>query len=173
MIRPSPRRVAFTLVEMTVVVLLIAVLAATVVLSFARPIENLRAQDAVEMVRALDESARTQARRSGETVEIIFDLSARTLLRRTRAGDVIFEAALPSGCEIDRFRSEQDDASVGEAVVACSPMGLTRSYAIHLTGPRMDQWLLFAGLSGQATVIKDEATLDSIFSSPRRGDDAR
>src|SRR5688572_31671841 len=104
-------RRAFTLVEMTIVVLLIAVLTATVVLSFARPIENLRVQDAAEMLRWLDESARTQARRSGEQVEIVFDLSARTISRRDPAGEVVFETALPTGCEVVRFRSESDDTS--------------------------------------------------------------
>ena len=154
---------AFTLIEMTVVVVLIGMLTAAVIMSFAAPVQKVRARGAVEMVRSLDESARTQARRSGASAQIVIDLSARTLARRDGAGKVVFEAALPSGFEIDRVRSDTEDRSSAEAVITCSPLGLTRTYAVHLIGPGLDQWLMFAGLSGEASVVKDEATLDSIF----------
>jgi prepilin-type N-terminal cleavage/methylation domain-containing protein len=163
---------AFTLIEMIVVIVLIGLLSAAVVMSFARPVQKVRARDAVEMVRALDESMRAQARRSGQTAQIVIDLSARTLARRDGAGNVVFEAALPTGIEIDRFRNADEDLSSAHAVVSCSPLGLTRTYAVHLSGPGLDQWLLFAGLSGDAMVIKDEATLDSIFLAQSRGNDA-
>jgi len=155
---------------MIVVIVLIGVLTAAVVMSFARPVDTLRARDAVEMVRSLDESARAQARRSGEAAQIVIDLSARALARRNGAGRVVFEAALPNGFEIDRFRNGSDDLSSGESVVACSALGLTRTYAVHLRGPGLDQWLMFAGLSGETSVVSDEATLDSIFVSAGRHD---
>jgi prepilin-type N-terminal cleavage/methylation domain-containing protein len=158
-----PRESAFTLIEIMVVIVLIGLLSTAVVLSFAAPVQRVRAQDAVERVRALDESARAQSRHSGDASQIVFDLSAGTLARRDGGGNVVFEAALPSGFEIDRFRSGIEDRSSGEAVMSCSALGLTRTYAVHLTAPGLDQWLLFAGLSGEATVVKDEATLDSIF----------
>ena len=167
------RHRAFTLIEMIVVIVLIGLLSAAVVMSFARPVRQVRARDAVEMVRALDESMRAQARRSGQTAQIVIDLSARTLARRDGAGNVAFEAALPNGIEIDRFRNGDEDLSSAEAVVSCSPLGLTRTYAVHLAGPGLDQWLMFAGLSGDATLIQDEATLDSIFLAQSRGNDAR
>jgi len=163
------RESAFTLIEMMVVIVLIGLLSTAVVLSFAAPVQKVRAQDAVERVRGLDESARAQARRSGESTQIVFDLSARTMARRDGGGNVVFEAVLPSGVEVDRFRSGVEDRSSAQAVVSCSALGLTRTYAVHLSGPGLDQWLLFAGLSGDATVIKDEATLDPIFFSPSRG----
>ena len=171
-------RRAFTLIEMIVVIVLIGLLTAAVVMSFARPVEKVRAKDAVEMVRSLDESARAQARRSGDSVQIVIDLSARTLARRGAGGKVVFEAALPNGFEIDRFRSGVDDIASAEAVVSCSALGLTRTYAVHLSGPGLNEWLLFAGLSGEVTVVKDEATLESIFRPsatppPIRGHDTR
>jgi hypothetical protein len=127
----------------------------------------VRAQDVVERVRSLDENARAQARRSGEAAQIAIDLSARTLARRDGSGKVVFEAALPNGFEIDRFRSGGEDLSSAEAVVVCSPLlGLTRTYAVHVTGPGLDEWLMFAGLTGEMTMITDEATLDSIFLAP-------
>jgi len=103
----------------------------------------------------------------------VIDLSAQTLARRDAAGKVVFEAALPNGFEIGRFRSGVDDLSSAEAVISCSVLGLTRTYAVHLSGPGLDEWLVFAGLSGEASVIKDEATLDSIFLPQTRGHDAR
>jgi prepilin-type N-terminal cleavage/methylation domain-containing protein len=165
-------RRGFTLIEISVVIVLIGLLTAAVVMSFARPVEKVRAKDAVEMLRSLDESVRTQARRSGATAQLVIDLSARTLARRDAAGKVVFEAALPSGFEIDRFRSSLEDLSSAEAVVSCSALGLTRTYAVHVTGPGLDEWLVFAGLSGEASIIKDEATLDSIFRPQPRGHDA-
>jgi prepilin-type N-terminal cleavage/methylation domain-containing protein len=169
--RRRPHR-AFTLVEQIVVIVVIGLLAAAVAMSFSVPVAKVRAQDAVQAVRMLDEGARTQARRSGQAVQIVIDLSERTLARRDAAGETVFQVRLPSEIEIDRLRSGAEDVSSAEAVVTCSPLGLTRTYAVHLRGPGLDQWLVFAGLSGEATVIQDEATLDSIF-APTRGHDAR
>jgi prepilin-type N-terminal cleavage/methylation domain-containing protein len=172
MIRRRRLHRAFTLVEQIVVIAVIGLLAAAVAMSFSAPVAKLRAQDAVQTVRMLDEGARMQARRSGKAVQIVIDLSDRTLARRDAAGETVFQAQFPSGVEVDRFRSRAKDISSGEAVVTCAPLGLTRTYAVHVRGPGLDQWLLFAGLSGEATLINDEATLDSIF-APARGHDAR
>ena len=163
-------RAAFTLVEMTVVVVLLGLTTAAVVVSFARPIERARAQDALDRVRSLDEAARVQAKRSGRAVQIVFDLSHGTLGRRDATGESVFEASLPDEFEIDRFRSAAgDDVSSGEAVAACSPLGLTRSYAVRLVGPAdVQRWVLFAGLTGEMVVVRDEAMVNSIL-----GDDAR
>jgi len=59
-------RRAFTLVEVTVVIVLIGLLTAAVVMSFAQPVEKVRARDAVEMVRspALRPVARARRRTS-------------------------------------------------------------------------------------------------------------
>jgi prepilin-type N-terminal cleavage/methylation domain-containing protein len=172
MIRRRPSHRAFTLVEMIVVIVLIGLLSAAVVMSFSAPVTKLRAQDAVQAVRTLDERARAQARQSDQAAHIVIDLSARTLARRDGAGEIVFQATLPGQFEIDRVRTAAEDVASGEAVVTCSPLGLTRTYAVHVRGPGLDQWLVFAGLSGEATVIKDEATLDSIF-APTRGHDPR
>src|SRR5215510_8982373 len=125
-----------------VVVIIMALLAAAAALSFARPMQVARARDAIDQVRALDSSSRQFARRFGRPVEIVFDLSNGTLARRER-DTIAFQISLPSGCRIDEVRFSDQSFSLGEAPIECSATGMSHSYAVHLIGPELDQWLVF------------------------------
>src|SRR5438105_1542102 len=76
------RRRAFTLIETMLVILLMALLASAVTLSFARPLRAARAQDAIEMVRSFDGMCRQVARRFGQPVTLTYDLSEGRIVRR-------------------------------------------------------------------------------------------
>jgi prepilin-type N-terminal cleavage/methylation domain-containing protein len=162
----------FTLVEITIAVVIVGLLTAAVSLSFSRPIDAARAHDAVDRVRAFDESARALARRSGRAVDMTFDLYDRALRRRHNGDETSVDVTLPRGCAIDRFRSPDRDIATGEATVTCSALGLSRSYAAHLTGPALDCWVVVAGLTGQTVVVTDEQDVEQIFraAQPSRHD---
>jgi prepilin-type N-terminal cleavage/methylation domain-containing protein len=161
----------FTLIEIMAVVIIMALLATAAALSFARPMRVARARDAVDQVRSLDASARQFARRFGRPIEIVFDLSNGTIARRER--DVIaFQTSLPRGCQIDEVRAGAQSFSLGEASIQCAASGMSRTYAVHLLGPELDQWLIFAGLSGQVTQVNDVSQLDEILPQANSRDDA-
>jgi hypothetical protein len=85
-------------------------------------------------------------------LQIVFDLSRDRMIRRQGAeGPVLHEMQLPHECRIERMRVGGKVTDSGEVVLACSNLGLTRSYAAHLVGPGLDRWILVAGLTGEVT----------------------
>ena len=163
-------RRAFTLIEMIAVIVILALLSTAAAMSFSRPLQATRARDAVNQICALDASARQAARRFGKPVQIIFDLADHTIQRRERDA-ITFSSALPAGGKIDEIRTSARRESLGEVFIDCSASGMSRTYAVHVVGPQLDRWVLFAGLTGQITQITDVAELDSIFPPTTGGDD--
>jgi prepilin-type N-terminal cleavage/methylation domain-containing protein len=158
-------RSGFTLVELMMAVLLLALLTSAVALSFSGPIQRARGQDAIEQIRSFDAAARDAARREGREVRMALDLSAGTLARREGADleSLRCQIALPPGFRIEQLRVAGQTYSDGEAVIDVSSLGLSRSYGIHLVGPGLDQWLVFAGQGGNMTRVQDEETMSSIL----------
>jgi prepilin-type N-terminal cleavage/methylation domain-containing protein len=159
----------FTLVEMLVVMVLLGIISTAAALTFHSSLQSATATDAISQIKYLDSTSRQRAVRFNQPVEIIFDLTNSSLSRRegSKRNDQSFTASLPRGFTIDQINIAGQSTFNGEVSLTCSPTGLTNSYAIHLIGPNFDQWLLFAGLSGQLTLIKDEATVQDILASTR------
>jgi prepilin-type N-terminal cleavage/methylation domain-containing protein len=164
-------RRAFTLIESLVAVVLLGIISTAAALTFRSSLQSATATDAIAQIKYLDSSARQRAQRFNQPVELIFDLTNSTLSRRegSKRNDQSFTASLPRGFSIDQINIAGQSTFNGETSLTCSPTGLTPSHAIHLIGPNFDQWLLFAGLSGQLTLIKDEATVQDILASTRQG----
>ena len=158
------RRSAFTLIEIMMAVLLMALLASAAALSFSEPLRAARAKDAIEMVRFFDETSRQTARRFGRPVRISFNLSGNKISRYI-GEQMSYETSLPHGCRIRQVRTAARRDAEGEIEIPCSPRGITRTYGVHLTGTGVDTWMLIAGLTGEVSLIKDEAQLDAIFAA--------
>jgi prepilin-type N-terminal cleavage/methylation domain-containing protein len=79
--RPAthPRAAGFTLIELVLVMLVIAVIAAIIVPSMLSFAAGRRTQDGVAMVLALSNFARTQAVSEGTVYRVNFDGNARTV----------------------------------------------------------------------------------------------
>jgi hypothetical protein len=60
------------------------------------------------------------------------------------------------------------NAAYGEVSVPCSSLGIGATYAVELTGPGIDRWLLVAGLGGVVTEVSDEREVDRIFAALSR-----
>ncbi len=157
----------FTLIETICIVLLMGLLAGAAMLSFARPLRAARANDVVQQLIAFDAGARQLAKRSGRDVEIIIDLFEQQLTRREASDDAATSArlALPAALRIEQVRSTDAKTSDERVVIRCSPMGISRSYAVRLVGPGIDRWLFVAGLSGQVTFVNDESQIKTMFQS--------
>src|SRR5215208_2650090 len=124
---------AFTLIEIMVVIVIMALLTSAAALSFTGPLRAAQAQDGIEQIRAFDASSRVYARRFGKDITLVFDISRGTLLRREGVRfEPLYQAHLPHGCSIERVRSGDRIADSGEIAILCSPLGLSRSYAVHL-----------------------------------------
>jgi prepilin-type N-terminal cleavage/methylation domain-containing protein len=167
----------FTLVEMVVVIAIMALLTSAAALSFSGPLRATRASDAIRQVQSFDDATRQHAKRFGKDLQIVLDLSRDRLIRRQSAdGPAMHELQLPHGCRIERVRVGGKVIDSGEAVLACSNLGLTRSYAAHLVGPGLDRWILVAGLTGEVTTathdLNDAGSFDAEGEREATRDDA-
>jgi type II secretory pathway pseudopilin PulG len=167
------KRSAFTLIETMLAVLLMALLASAVAMSFSAPLKSARTADAIELIRSFDAMGRQAANASGKNVRLVFDLSNDTLVQRDGIDlhDPRTHESLPSGCHVDSVRIDESLTSAGEAMVDISPHGWSRSYAVHLQSPGADRWLVFAGLSGQMSQVQNESQIPTFSRSPRHNAD--
>ena len=149
----------FTLIETMLAVLLMALLASAVALTFSRPLQRARAEDAADLVVAFDAAARQAAVAGGRPVRLRLDLADATLERYEGDATLRAHAQLPTGCRLDRVRVGRRTQSAGAADVDVSAHGWGRSYDVHLTGPNLDRWVCFAGLTGLATEVTDDRAL--------------
>jgi prepilin-type N-terminal cleavage/methylation domain-containing protein len=159
-------RRAFTLIEMIAVVVILGVMAGAAAWSFRSSIESASARDVIEQIRFLDSTARQRAMRIGRPVEIVFDVSESALVRREgKRSEESLRTTLPRGYRIEQVNVSGRGMFDGEAAIVCSARGQSASYALRVVGPQMDQWLLFAGMSGQVSFIdgKNESTVLDIL----------
>ena len=164
---------AFTLIEMMLAVLLMALLAGAVALGFSQPLKSSRTVDAIELVRSFDNMGRQAATTSGSNVRLVFDLAQNILVQRDGADLAQFRTrvSLPPGCRIDAIRIDEHLVSSGEAIVDISPHGWSRTYAMHLLSPGQDRWLVFAGMTGQMTQVQNESQIPTYHAKPRHDAD--
>jgi prepilin-type N-terminal cleavage/methylation domain-containing protein len=168
------RRVAgFTLIEMMAAVLMLALLASAVALSFSQPLRAARSQDVFDQIRAFDATSRKAAVASGHTVRIAIDLSAGTLSRLDgpQLADLRTRESLPVGYSIDEVRIAGESTSVGNAPIDISSSGFSRSYSVHIRGPQFDQWIVVAGLTGQSFLAQDDNAIPTSTEIPRHDAD--
>ena len=154
---------AFTLIEVTLVVLLVGLLAGAAAMSFARPLRAARVREAVAEISAFDAAARRLARRSGREVEMMIDVYEQRLTRSEQDREPS-HLSLPSGLRIEQVRSSGSASHESQVAIRVTPHGWSRSYAVRIVGAELDRWLLVAGMTGQITVIEDESKVDDILS---------
>ena len=156
-------RRAFTLVEVMVAVLILALVSTAAALSFSHPLDVARLDDACRDVQQFDAATRELARSTGKPVRMTFDLSGDLVRRQGgRAADAEARFALPTAIQLTEVRVEGEAFATGAVQVDASPLGWTRSYAVRFTARSGERWLLISGVSGQATRLNDVRELDAI-----------
>jgi prepilin-type N-terminal cleavage/methylation domain-containing protein len=165
-------RAGFTLIEIVIAVLIMALLATAAALSFDRPLNRARTLEAIEQVRYLDASSRDFARRFGRSVEIAFDLSENRLERREGAGhEAAYGVNVASPMRVEAVWTGREQIEDGEVMIAVSAKGLSQTYAVKLNGPEGVRWVLVSGVSGESAVYGDDEQVRAIFAKiSARGD---
>lgn len=181
----TARRLGFTLVELVAVLILTALLAAAVSVSLKGVRRDVALDDSAARLRAYDGATRDAARLAGRPLVLRFDLSAAVVSRLDPESQQARGTALPlragasprdrESVTIDRMMTPDGEAAAGEVDVLCSARGWTPSYAVLLAGPNgRREWVLFAGLTGEARTIRDDRQVRETLAllRPGVGDDA-
>jgi len=170
-------RKGFSLVEITVVLVILGLAAGTVALNYRGPLRDLGLRDLAHQVVSFDRLTRVQAREQDRSLRLVFDLGANEVRRVETDGlTERGERLVPSGdYRLEKVRVGQVESTTGCTVVPCGRLGLTPSYAVSLRGPGGQQrWLVVSGLTGLVEELDDGKELAEIFASPpEAGNDAR
>jgi prepilin-type N-terminal cleavage/methylation domain-containing protein len=162
---------AFTLIEVTAVLVLSALLAGAAVVLLAGPRARAAAVDAVDQLSFADGQVRRLAVASDAPQALTIDIANGRLLRSTDEAAPVVLADLPAGVRVTRVLLGNDVIDFGLARVPVSAGGLSRSYAVGLSTPAGPRWVVVAGLTGRATAVPDAAAADAALEPVRSADE--
>ena len=165
------RRAAFTLIEIIAVVAVIGLLAGATALSLGDSAGRARRADAVSTIAHADRMARLAGERLGRPCVLHYDLDDQRIVRELPGAGVMAAShpiALGRDVWIDRLvtagsvnRPPRTHES-GDVAVAVSTAGRSETYAVRLAFDDGQTWLVFAGLTGQMTVIEHDEQVDNL-----------
>ena len=163
-------RSGFTLVELTTVVILLALIAGIATVVFRDPYRKARHQATIDRLEFIDPHVRRVAKK--RPGELVFDLSKGTATWQERdTGPVSESVTLASGLLIDEIWTLAGGTqSSGEVTVSFHPNGTSGTYAVRTSVNDIAvRWLLFVGMTGQQMEIGDDneaqAVLESLVTS--------
>lgn len=161
----------FSLIELTVVLLVLAILAAIVAIKLEGPAGQARMSDVTDRIGAMDSTVRGIAETRDEPLRLVIDLDEGRLHATDGRGrdDVGSPCVLPDRFRVGAVRTRGGERTAGTVDIPVSRLGLTPTYALRLEGPGgRKQWILVAGLSGERVEI-DETELRTIIEPPQAG----
>jgi prepilin-type N-terminal cleavage/methylation domain-containing protein len=166
----SPR--AFSLIEITLVLLIMAIAAGVVLLRTEGPMNQARMRDVVDQVAAFDALSRARAVQQDAPVHTKIDLNAGQMQWASLDSGTSFAPAvrLPEGYAIATVLVRGVATRGLTADILYSRLGLSPSYALRLDGPNgRQQWLLVTGLTGQVLEIAHEQEVRDILAATSAG----
>jgi prepilin-type N-terminal cleavage/methylation domain-containing protein len=163
----------FTLIELTAVLVILALLSSVVGLSLASLGRQTLLQDAVSAVGDLDRSMRNECMDYNRTGELRFDPDAgQIVLNIERDGEDVDVQAyqLPVGMQIMwvRLAGNEGVNHAGQSIaVPCDHQGQTPTYAYAMKSASSNDSVpvikVVAGLSGQTQELTDESQVTDLF----------
>ena len=146
------RRRAFSLIELVVVLVLMAVMASVATISIRGAVVRQRLSRAAEVVEQFDTALRRQARYQRRKVVGVIDRSqGRMTVDPGNDRPISFE--LPNHTSIDSIRFGRSRPSRSDSRVLADSDGSSTSYAVRLSVGETKRWVLLIGGTGQ--VIHD------------------
>lgn len=149
----------FTLIEISVVLFLIALLASVVAISSGGMIRGATLEEVVAQIESLDVEARRNANRLGHAVELKIDSESRKLTLadpRNPEGPQLGGMYLPRTLELTQVwqmvGDEPDNAT--DVVIRYEPDGSATTWGLTISNPIQNEGLatiVIAGMTGQAT----------------------
>ena len=158
------RAPAFTLIEVSAVLVLIGLMASAAALSLRGAYRGAQMKDVVSRIKTLDRSTRRHAEQSGQPGEICINPTIGKISFTTRNNEHLglLPVVLPHGYSITDVQvSPSNTVEGGDLRISCTAQGHTPSYALVLNGPNeQTRLMVFAGMSGQITELEHDADFD-------------
>ena len=154
------QRRGLTLLELTVVIVIMALVASMVVISRSGTIQRFRAQRAFQEIKTFDQRARQFAEGRNLSVEITIDPADKLLKMQYADGVQLSGKSLyldaNSRLVVLDFEGEHSSATS----VAISPTGISELYAVGIRkSDSSSRWLLFLG-AGQVLDFESQEALE-------------
>jgi len=153
----STSRAAFTLLELLAVLTLIVIFSAIVIVSLQGPIRRAQLQTTVDHIIHTDQRQRAKSSRSRLGRRIVIDLSAQAIhVIEDDTRTITARWQVPEPIQIVELNVAGRRLVQGITEIEIDEYGHSPTYAIHIKGTGEDDtWLLFAGMSGQASRFQD------------------
>jgi len=148
----------FSLIEITMVLLIMGVAAAAVTLRVEPMLRHERMEQVVRDIVDFDRLTRALARRHDQQLRLVLDTSVGELRRLDVTGAESRGRAvrLPDNYAITKVLVRSQDVGSGTISIPCSHRGFMPTYAVRLDSPGgRRQWILLTALGGQEVLIDD------------------
>lgn len=164
-------RKAFTMVELTMVLLILGVAAAAVSLRVQPAMRDAQFRDAIAGIINYDRTTRAAARQQDRRLGLVMDLAGGQIGRADETGRALDcpAFAVPSAMHLCRLMLAGQDCGEGQTVLPCSREGFMPTYALYVEGGGLSQWFVVVGMSGDVVKVssEDEARTILAATSPR------
>lgn len=156
--RSEQNRCGFTMIEVIVASVILALIAGMIAYSVRGRVRNVRLVQAREQIAAIDRVARDLARDSGAGVSLEFDDRDNTIrVVANRKTHKTVKLSVPLGDVRTGRKKLRDDRLV------ISPLGQSATYAVEFEGDDDSAWLVVSGLSGQPFATNDWEQVDALL----------
>ncbi len=162
----SASREGFTLIELMVVLTLSVLVVGIVAVQMKSPYQAAKFEDCLERIEFNEQLIRSHAQRFERRSVLVVDFDENTIYARKQeqSDGPCFRVDLPRGVKLISIITTAEEISHGRVQVDVSTRGQTPSYALCLReGKNNEQWLLFAGTTGQVTRMDNSKDVHEIF----------
>ncbi len=166
-VRRTRRRGGFTLMELTVVLLIAGIAAAAAAIRVQGPMRTASMSDTMDAIGEFDRITRLAAGEHDRSLCMVVNVSVGTLRRVDGATQSVGGTTLklPDSVRMSALLVRQESVTEGEISVGCSRGGFTPTWAFELqSGPRK-QWCVIVGLTGELVKVKDEQAAREIIAA--------
>ncbi len=168
-------RRGFTLIELTIVLLILGIAAGAVSLRMQSPLRRARTKDVLSAIVDFDRTTRSYARMQDKPVLLIIGSRGNRLERSTpdKQKSLGEKFELPNKWQIIRtlVGPEATSGMIGE--IRISRAGYSPSYAICLKDKNNKRtWMIITGLTGATVFCDNEFQAKNILAAKIKGNDA-
>ena len=176
------RRSGFSLIELSLVLFLMALMTIVVAFSVASAKDRVFAESLLGRIEHFDWRVRTRAQRSGRSETLEIDAAAGELRIVTDGADAATRDGLtleiPASWRIAGLRETSSQTANGTRSrrselrtlrLRVDPSGTTKTYAIALASKGGDvHWTVFSGITGQRSTYERTSDVDDLFRTLER-----